>query len=61
MNVIKGHRDKLENEITDLVLESFKTDSTLDHAYLLSQVERLEPQGQITLVFQQSSLPHNEK
>ncbi len=61
MNVINGHRDKLENEITDLVLESFNADSALDHEYLLSQIERLEPQGQISLAFQQSSLPRNEK
>lgn len=61
MKVINGHRESLENEIIDLVLESFKADSTLDDDYLLSQVERLEPRGQVSLVSEQSSSPHTEK
>ncbi len=60
MKIINGQRKNLEKEISDLVLNSFKPDSNVEHEYIMSQIERLEPQGKnkISLVSQQTSLPH---
>jgi|SaaInlStandDraft_3_1057020.scaffolds.fasta_scaffold23674_2 hypothetical protein len=63
MKIINGQRKNLEKKISDLVLNSFKSGSNVEHDFIMSQIERLEPQGKdkISLVSQQTSLPHCEK
>ena len=55
MKVIEGQRDQLENEIIDTMLDSFKADSTIDHEQLMTQIDRLEPKGELKAVTSQTS------
>jgi len=53
LKVVNGQRKKLEEEIFNLVLDSFNPESTLDHETIMLHIDRLKPKGKLSIVVNQ--------